>query len=126
MVCCGFPGSRAVGHHAPSIRLGDRDCNTLRLESHRHLRISTIASIVGEFATSIRLTCSFMIHLSCYIPNRQIPHPAETAMMESFHLGNRLTVGKVSHLQRTTMQSLLYQQTACFSDPVPESLCETR
>jgi hypothetical protein len=50
MVCVGLPAFRGVGHHAPSIFLGDLDFSiALSLESHRHLRISIIESIVGEF-----------------------------------------------------------------------------
>jgi hypothetical protein len=44
-----LPVDRGVGHHAPSIRLGDFDFSImLSLESHRHLRTSIIDSIVGE------------------------------------------------------------------------------
>jgi hypothetical protein len=50
MVCIGLPAFRGVGHHAPSIFLGNLDFSiALSLESHRHLRISIIDSIVGEF-----------------------------------------------------------------------------
>ena len=45
MACFGLPVGRGVGHHAPSIRLGDLDFSiALSLESHRHLRISIIDS----------------------------------------------------------------------------------
>jgi hypothetical protein len=55
--------SNGVGHHAPSIRLGDLDFSiALSLESHRHLRTSIIDSIAGEFPEAL-LTCSFVIHL---------------------------------------------------------------
>jgi hypothetical protein len=58
MVCRRLPAGRGVGEHAPSIRLGDRAFFiALSFESHRHLRISIIESIVGEFAP----TCSFVI-----------------------------------------------------------------
>jgi hypothetical protein len=64
MVSCGVPDGRAVGHHAPSIRLEDLDFSiTLSLESHRHLRTSIIDSIVGEVA-AVLLAISFVIRFS--------------------------------------------------------------
>jgi hypothetical protein len=68
----GLPAGRGVGHYAPSTRLGDHDSFiALSLESHRHLRISIIESIVGEFAT-VLLTCSFVIRFSA---TSHIVHP---------------------------------------------------
>jgi hypothetical protein len=84
MVYGGLPAGR--GHNAPSIRLGDLDSfiALLSLESHRHLRISIIESIVGEFA-SFLLTCSFVIDpFLCYIPHRPPAHPTKTAMVKRF------------------------------------------
>jgi hypothetical protein len=43
----------------------------LSLESHRHLRISIIESIVGEFAT-VLLTCSLVIRFSA---TSHVVHP---------------------------------------------------
>jgi hypothetical protein len=65
MVCCGLPACRGVGHHAPSIRLGDLDFSiVLSLVNHRNLRSSiTIDSIVGEFSAAL-LTNSFVIRFS--------------------------------------------------------------
>jgi hypothetical protein len=64
MVCCGLPPTRGVGHHAPTIRLGDLDSSiALSLESHPHLRISIIDSIVGEFP-AVLLVSSLVIRLS--------------------------------------------------------------
>jgi hypothetical protein len=64
MVCCGLPVGCGVGHHEPSIRLGDLDFSiTLNLGSHRHLRTSIIDSIVGEFA-AVLLAFSFVICFS--------------------------------------------------------------
>jgi hypothetical protein len=66
MVCCDLPVGRGVGHHAPSIRLGDLHfSSTLSLESHQHLRPSIIDSIMGEFA-AVLLAISFVIPI--YLP----------------------------------------------------------
>jgi hypothetical protein len=75
MVCCGLPVERGVGHHAPSIRLGNLDFSiTLSLESHRHLRTTIIDSI---FVRDPFLS---------YIPHRHVAHPAETAIEKRFQL----------------------------------------
>jgi hypothetical protein len=59
--CCGLLVGHGVGHYAPSIHLEDLDFSiALSLESHRHLRISIIDSIVGEFS-AVLLTFSFVI-----------------------------------------------------------------
>jgi hypothetical protein len=53
-----------VGHHAPNIRLRDLDSSiALSLESHRHLRISTIDSIVAEFPAAIEPSPSRSVSL---------------------------------------------------------------
>jgi hypothetical protein len=71
IVCWGLLVAALLGHHAPPY-LGDLYAFiSLSLQSHRHLRISIIDSIVGEFATS-RLTRSFVIRLSCI---SHIVHP---------------------------------------------------
>jgi hypothetical protein len=62
--CCGLRVCRGVGHHATSIRLPDLEFSiALSLESHRHLRISIIDSIVGEFP-AVLLVSSFVIRFS--------------------------------------------------------------
>jgi hypothetical protein len=69
---CLLRSGRCVGHHAPRIRLGDLYAFiALSLQSHRHLRISIIDSIVGEFAAVLR-TCSFVIRFSA---TSHIAHP---------------------------------------------------
>jgi hypothetical protein len=61
---CGLPACRGVGHHAPSIRLGDLDFSiALSLENHRRHRTSIIDSIVGEFPAAL-LACSSVILFS--------------------------------------------------------------
>jgi hypothetical protein len=78
MVCCGLPVGRGVGHHARSIHLGDLDFSTaLSLESHRHLHISIIDSIVGEVPT-VLLTFFVRDPFLRYIPHRPLAYPAET------------------------------------------------
>jgi hypothetical protein len=75
MVNCGLPTARGVEHHAPSIRLGDLDSLiALSLESHRHLRISIIDSIVGEFP-AVLLVPSFVIRLSVMPHIVHVVHP---------------------------------------------------
>jgi hypothetical protein len=72
IVCWGLPTGRGVGHHAPSISLGDLDAFiTLSLQSHRHLRIPIIDSIVVEFATLL-LARSCLIRFSA---TSHIVHP---------------------------------------------------
>jgi hypothetical protein len=80
MVCVGLPAFRGVvGHHAPSILLGDLDSFiALSLESHRYLRISIIDSIVGDFpavrSSSLFVRDPFLL----YIPHRPPAYLAET------------------------------------------------
>jgi hypothetical protein len=72
MVCCGLSVCRGVGHHGPRIRLGDLDVSIARLslESHRHLRISIIDSIVGEFP-AVLLVFSSVIRFTAI----RMPYP---------------------------------------------------
>jgi hypothetical protein len=60
-------------HHAPSIRLGDLDFFHYAAFGGEHLRTSS-DSIVGEFAAI--LTFFVRDPFLCYIPHRQVVHPA--------------------------------------------------
>jgi hypothetical protein len=80
----GLPVGRGVRQHAPSIRLGDPDAFiALSLESHRHLRISIIDAIVGEFP-AVLLVFSFVIPFLRHIPHRPPAYPAETTVVKRF------------------------------------------
>jgi hypothetical protein len=80
MVCYGL-----IGHHASSIRLGDRDFSVaLSLKSHQHLRISIIDCIVGEFPAVLQPFRSLSVPQLRYIPHRPLPYPAETTVVKLF------------------------------------------
>jgi hypothetical protein len=84
MVCCGLPTARGVGHHAPSIRLGDLDSSiALSLESHGHLLISIIDSFGGEFP-AVLLVSSFCDPSLRSAPHRLPAYPAETTVVKRF------------------------------------------
>jgi hypothetical protein len=64
IVCWGLPTGRGIGHHASSLSLVYLDAFIMpSLQSHRHLCMSIIDSIVDEFA-AVLLTRSFLIRFS--------------------------------------------------------------
>jgi hypothetical protein len=84
MVCVGLPTFRGVGHHAPSILLGDLDFSIalLSLESHWHLCISIIDSIVGKFP-AVLLVSLFVIRFSFNVSH--IVHPQSSSLPMSVY-----------------------------------------